>query len=181
MPGNDVFPRQVIDDTPAYAQPDWEPRRREMARRTVRVLEDEHSRAPFDAFVVPSDLFFYVRDRMTGKPFAVLVNIFDNGTLPDSGSYVLSQWTSSGPTSAIGWSISPSSAFTGNLSYQDLGSGAGEILVSGVTAKVLRDTFTFEPRGEHRVGASSRLVPVEASGGTPATGRSTSRPSPLVR
>ncbi|MFL5350095.1 MAG: TOMM system kinase/cyclase fusion protein [Hyalangium sp.] len=36
----------------------------------------------------------------------------------------------------------------------------GEILVSAVTAKVLRESFTLEPSGEHRVGAGTRPVPV---------------------
>ncbi|WP_224244816.1 TOMM system kinase/cyclase fusion protein [Hyalangium gracile] len=36
----------------------------------------------------------------------------------------------------------------------------GEILVSEVTAKVLRENFTLEPSGEHRVGSGTRPVAV---------------------
>ncbi|MBN1210578.1 MAG: TOMM system kinase/cyclase fusion protein [Myxococcaceae bacterium] len=42
----------------------------------------------------------------------------------------------------------------------ELLAGPGEILVSAATAKLLREPFTLEPSGEHRVGAGTRVLPV---------------------
>lgn len=57
-----IFPEAVAHGIEAYAAPELEPQRRAWARRLARLLEAEFSRGPFDALVLPSDTFFYVRE-----------------------------------------------------------------------------------------------------------------------
>jgi TOMM system kinase/cyclase fusion protein len=52
--------------------------------------------------------------------------------------------------------------------------GPGEVLVSAATAKLLREHFTLEPSGEHRVGVGMRSLPVFR-----VQGRSRTRPQGL--
>jgi len=82
----------------------------------------------------------------------VLVNIFDNGTTPDSGSYVLAEWDSAGPSSVTGWSFAPASAYTGDLEYESLGDGAGEILAGNLQPT---SSNTPEPAGLCTAGVTS--------------------------
>ena len=56
-----VFPATVAGGLEEYARPELEPQRQEFARRLRTMLEEEFVRAPFDAFISPSDIFFYVR------------------------------------------------------------------------------------------------------------------------
>jgi hypothetical protein len=56
-----VFPEEVATGLEAYARPDLEPQRLEWSRRLESLLEEQFSRREFDAFVSPSDVFFYVR------------------------------------------------------------------------------------------------------------------------
>jgi hypothetical protein len=71
-----VFPEEVATGLEAYAAPELEPRRREWARRLGALLEEQFARRAFDAFVAPSDVFFYVREapaacHRLGVPFFV--------------------------------------------------------------------------------------------------------------
>jgi hypothetical protein len=56
-----VFPAEVADGLEAFARPEYEPQRREFASRLRAMLEAEFMRAPYDALVTPSDIFFYIR------------------------------------------------------------------------------------------------------------------------
>jgi hypothetical protein len=56
-----VFPEEVADGLEPFARPEYEPQRQEFARRLRGILEEEFMRAPYDAFISPSDIFFYVR------------------------------------------------------------------------------------------------------------------------
>jgi hypothetical protein len=56
-----VFPEEVATGLEAYARPELEPQRLEWSRRLAALLEEQFSRGEFDAFVSPSDVFFYVR------------------------------------------------------------------------------------------------------------------------
>jgi hypothetical protein len=72
-----VFPEEVGGDLDVFARPEYEPQRREWARRLRAILEEEFMRAPYDAFVSPSDIFFYVRAAPEvchdlGVPFVVV-------------------------------------------------------------------------------------------------------------
>lgn len=72
-----VFPEEVADGLEPFARPELEPQRREWARRLRTILEEQFMRAPFDAFVCPSDIFFYVRAAPEichdlGVPFVVV-------------------------------------------------------------------------------------------------------------
>jgi hypothetical protein len=71
-----IFPAEVETGLEAFARTDWEPLRQRYAERLARFLEEEYARAPFDAFVSPSDTFFYVRAareacQRLGVPFFV--------------------------------------------------------------------------------------------------------------
>ena len=71
-----VFPEEVATGLESYARPELAAERREWARRLARLLEEQFSARPFDAFVSPSDAFFYVRDapaacHALGVPFFV--------------------------------------------------------------------------------------------------------------
>lgn len=72
-----VMPPAVADGLEAFAAPDNEAGRRRYAGRLRQILEDRFTRAPFDALVVPSDTFFYVRAAPQvahdlGVPFVVV-------------------------------------------------------------------------------------------------------------
>lgn len=56
-----ILPEAVASGLEAFADPDLEPERRRFAAVLAEILEDRFAAAPFDAFVVPSDVFFYVR------------------------------------------------------------------------------------------------------------------------
>ncbi len=56
-----VFPIEVATGLEAFARPELEPARRRYAEILREILEDRFTRAPFDAIVLPSDTFFYVR------------------------------------------------------------------------------------------------------------------------
>lgn len=56
-----VFPEEVADGLEPFARPEYEPHRRRFAGVLRGILEEEFMRAPYDAFVSPSDIFFYVR------------------------------------------------------------------------------------------------------------------------
>ncbi len=71
-----VFPERVAGSLEAYAADDMAERRREFAAVFERLLHEQFMRFPFDAFVVPSDIFFYVRPapdacHRLGVPFFV--------------------------------------------------------------------------------------------------------------
>jgi hypothetical protein len=72
-----VFPAEVGAGLEAFAKPDYEQQRRDYARRLRAILEEEFMRAPFDALVTPSELFFYIRAAPDvchdlGVPFVVV-------------------------------------------------------------------------------------------------------------
>jgi hypothetical protein len=72
-----VFPADVADGLEPYARPELEPQRVQFAQCLRSILEEEFMRAPFDAFVSPSDIFFYVRAAPPvchdlGVPFVVV-------------------------------------------------------------------------------------------------------------
>lgn len=72
-----VFPEEVADGLEPFARPEFEPQRRDWARRLRAILEEQFMRAPYDAFVCPSDIFFYVRAAPEachdlGVPFVVV-------------------------------------------------------------------------------------------------------------
>ena len=56
-----IFPNEVGSGLEAYAAAALAPQRARYAERLQRLLADEFVRGRFDAFVVPSDTFFYVR------------------------------------------------------------------------------------------------------------------------
>jgi hypothetical protein len=56
-----VFSEDVADGIINFTKPEYEPQREEWARRLRAILEEEFMRAPYDAFLVPSDMFFYIR------------------------------------------------------------------------------------------------------------------------
>lgn len=57
-----ILPREVTSGLEPYMRPELEPQRRAWAGRLRTIVEDEFAAFAFDAFVLPSDLFFYVRD-----------------------------------------------------------------------------------------------------------------------
>jgi hypothetical protein len=56
-----VLPADVATGLVAFARPELEPARRRYGAILREILEDRFARAPFDALVLPSDTFFYVR------------------------------------------------------------------------------------------------------------------------
>jgi adenine/guanine phosphoribosyltransferase-like PRPP-binding protein len=71
-----VLPAAVASGVEAFAAPELEQARRRCAAIVREILEDRFARAPFDALVVPSDSFFYVRAapavaHALGVPFLV--------------------------------------------------------------------------------------------------------------
>lgn len=56
-----VLPDEVGSGLEAFTRPEIEGARRRYAAILREILEDRFSRSPFDAIVVPSDTFFYVR------------------------------------------------------------------------------------------------------------------------
>lgn len=72
-----VFPEEVAAGLEAFARPELEPQRREWAGRLRDILQEEFMAWPYDAFVAPSDIFFYVRAapeacHELGVPFLVV-------------------------------------------------------------------------------------------------------------
>jgi hypothetical protein len=72
-----VFPSEVATGLEAFTRPELEPARRRYARVLREILEDRFTRSPFDAIVMPSDTFFYVRAapavaHALGVPFLVV-------------------------------------------------------------------------------------------------------------
>jgi hypothetical protein len=73
----DVLPREVGAGLEPYSRPALESFRRKFAARTVEYLEDQLVEGSFDAFVAPSDSFYYVREmpaacHRLGVPFVVV-------------------------------------------------------------------------------------------------------------
>ncbi len=71
-----ILPREVGTGLEAFARPELEDARRRYAATLREILEDCFTRSPFDALVVPSDTFFYVRAASAaahalGVPFLV--------------------------------------------------------------------------------------------------------------
>jgi len=71
-----VLPPEVADGLRAFAEPELAGARRRYAAILREILEDRFTRAAFDALVVPSDTFFYVRcapavAHALGVPFLV--------------------------------------------------------------------------------------------------------------
>jgi hypothetical protein len=72
-----VFPPDVATGHEAYARAENEPYRRRWAAILREILEDEFSAWPYDAFISPSDEFFYLRAAAEalhplGVPFLVV-------------------------------------------------------------------------------------------------------------
>jgi hypothetical protein len=71
-----IFPKDVAGSLEVYASDEMAESRRRFARVFERLLHEQFMRFPFDAFVVPSDIFFYVRPardacHRLGVPFFV--------------------------------------------------------------------------------------------------------------
>jgi hypothetical protein len=71
-----VLPEEVGSGLEAFTKPEIEGARRRYAAILREILEDRFSSSPFDAIVVPSDTFFYVRSALApahelGVPFLV--------------------------------------------------------------------------------------------------------------
>jgi hypothetical protein len=71
-----ILPADVATGLEAFAAPEHEQARRRYAAVLREMLEDEYTVWPFDAFVAPSDVFFYVRaapeaSHALGVPFLV--------------------------------------------------------------------------------------------------------------
>ena len=56
-----IFPESVATGLEAFTRSDYEPYRHRYARRLEGMLEELFRGRPFDAFVSPSDTFFFVR------------------------------------------------------------------------------------------------------------------------
>jgi hypothetical protein len=56
-----VLPQEVADNLQAFAKPELENARGRFAAIMREILEDRFTVSPFDAIVMPSDTFFYVR------------------------------------------------------------------------------------------------------------------------
>jgi hypothetical protein len=56
-----VLPQEVASGLEAFAKPELEDARRRFAAILREILEDRFTVSPFDAIVMPSDTFFYVR------------------------------------------------------------------------------------------------------------------------
>ena len=72
-----IFPDEVATGLEAFARPAYEPYRRRFANRLKELLEELFSEQEFDAFVAPSDVFFYLRSapeacHSLGMPFFVV-------------------------------------------------------------------------------------------------------------
>ena len=72
-----ILPREVASGFRAFAKPELEGARRRFATLLREILEDRFTTSPFDAIVMPSDTFFYVRAtppvaHALGVPFLVL-------------------------------------------------------------------------------------------------------------
>ena len=72
-----MFPPEVASGLEAFTRPEHDQARQRYARKLRDLLADEFSRQPFDAFVSPSDTFFYVRAapeacHELGVPFLVV-------------------------------------------------------------------------------------------------------------
>lgn len=72
-----IFPPSVAGGLEEFARPDLQDERRRYAAKLREMLEEEFMRAPYDAFVSPSDIFFYVRAAPEichdlGVPFVVV-------------------------------------------------------------------------------------------------------------
>lgn len=72
-----VIGEEVTEHLGAYARPHLAERRAEYRRRLAGLLEDLYLERPFDAFVAPSDSYFYLRDAphacaSLGVPFLVV-------------------------------------------------------------------------------------------------------------
>lgn len=72
-----VFPIEVATGLEAFARPELEPARRRYGAILREILEDRFTSAPYDAIVMPSDIFFYVRAvppvaHALGVPFLVV-------------------------------------------------------------------------------------------------------------
>jgi hypothetical protein len=71
-----VLPEEVATGLQAFTAPELEGARRRYAAILREIVEDRFAKAPFDAFVAPSDSFFYVRSAPAaahplGLPFIV--------------------------------------------------------------------------------------------------------------
>ena len=71
-----IFPERVAESLEAFAAEDMAERRREFEGVFEHMLHEQFMRFPFDCFVVPSDIFFYVRPapgacHRLGVPFFV--------------------------------------------------------------------------------------------------------------
>jgi hypothetical protein len=71
-----IFPDSVAESLELFASDEMAERRRRFASVFERLLREQFMRFPFDAFVVPSDIFFYVRSapaacHRLGVPFFV--------------------------------------------------------------------------------------------------------------
>ena len=71
-----VFPERVGTGLEAYMEPGLEAERREWSRRLDALMEEQFRIGEFDAFISPSDVFFYVREapaacHRLGAPFFV--------------------------------------------------------------------------------------------------------------
>jgi hypothetical protein len=71
-----VLPQEVTDSLQAFAKPELEDARRRFTAIMQEILEDRFTVSPFDAIVMPSDTFFYVRATPSvahalGVPFLV--------------------------------------------------------------------------------------------------------------
>lgn len=72
-----ILPPEVADGLAAFAKPELKNARRRYAGTLREIFEDRFSAVPFDAVVMPSDTFFYVRSAPEvahdlGVPFLVL-------------------------------------------------------------------------------------------------------------
>lgn len=73
----EIFPEKVTESLAAYNDPDLERYREQYREELVLLLADLYAEAPFDAFVAPSDSFFYLREapyacHTLGVPFLVV-------------------------------------------------------------------------------------------------------------
>lgn len=72
-----VFPEEVAAGLEPFARPEFEQQRQEWAQRLRGMLHEQFMAWPFDAFVAPSDIFFYIRAapevcHELGVPFVVV-------------------------------------------------------------------------------------------------------------
>lgn len=71
-----ILPREVGNGLEAFTKPELDDARRRYAATLREIMEDRFTRSPFDAVVVPSDTFFYVRSapaaaHALGVPFLI--------------------------------------------------------------------------------------------------------------